>query len=180
MIVLFMSRFLFLFQLFLFAVFSGAVYDQDIVLNGTYEVTPTNYIEVVYQLPPQLPVQGLLFLAHGCSHSATDWWPKSSTCESCIGLPIERKIVEEALRNGYLAVAQSSHNRKRKCWDSADSPRAVAALQHLMAKFNLPRNIFVHLLGASSGGGFVGKLALQTLREGMIPLKIASAPIGNA
>ncbi len=163
--------------LLLFAVYGGAIYEKDIVLNGTYEVIPKNYIEVVYQLPPQQPIKGIVLLAHGCSHSATDWWPKSSSCESCIGLPIERTIVEEALRNGYIAVAQSSHNRKRKCWDSADSPRVVVALQHLIAKFNLPSNIFVHLLGASSGGGFVGKLALQTLREGIIPLKIASAVV---
>ena len=51
------------------------------------------------------------------------------------------------------------------------------ALQYLLAKFKLPSNTFIHLLGASSGGGFVGKLALQTLREGTIPLKIASAVV---
>ena len=172
-----MIRLLFSLLLLVFSDNCGAIYDQPVFLNGTYEVIPKNAIEIVYQLPPNQSIQGIVFFAHGCSHSATDWWPKSSNCESCIGLPIERTIIEEALRNGYLALAQNSHNRKRKCWDSADFPRTVTALQYLIANFNLPSNINIHLFGASSGGGFVGKLTLQTLRQGTIPVKIVSAVV---
>ena len=115
-----MNKYQQLFALLLYVLYicgAGALYDGKVFpLNGTYELIPQNFIEIVYQLPPQQRIEGIVFLAHGCAHSATDWWPKSPTCESCIGLPVERAIVEEVLRNGYLAVAQNSHNRKRKCW----------------------------------------------------------------
>jgi hypothetical protein len=43
--------------------------------------------EVVWQAPagPQ-PPKGLLLAFHGCSHGAVDWWPKSESCQTCIGV----------------------------------------------------------------------------------------------
>ena len=59
-----------------------------------------NEIEVVYQAPASTP-RGVLLILHGCSHRATDAWPKSDKCPECTGLPIETRVVAEALaRNG--------------------------------------------------------------------------------
>ena len=53
-------------------------------------------VEYVYQIPTSsAKPKGVVFLAHGCQHSSTDFWPKSDTCSSCIGLPVERAIVTE-------------------------------------------------------------------------------------
>ena len=149
------------------------------LLVGTHLVI-NNDVEVVYQLPQstQKPIAGIVFLAHGCSHSATDWWPHNPVlCTACIGLPVEKAVVSAALSHGYLAVAQSSLNRRRKCWDEVDIARAVSTIQYLIANHSLPTNIPIHLFGASSGGGFVGRLAMKALHEGTIPIKIASAII---
>lgn len=116
--------------------------------------------EAVYQLPAVRRPNGVIFLAHGCQHSATDWWPYSATCPYCIGLPMETKIVADGLRQGFVMLAVSSSNRQHKCWGSPDVPLVAALIQRfytvkLKGNFSIP----LHMLGASSGGGFVGYLA---------------------
>lgn len=141
-----------------------------IALMGTHQLIPSpkplldpTAIELVYQAPPGGKPKGVIFLAHGCSHSGTDWWPHSDTCPWCIGLPVERSIVAEALRRGYVAMALSSANRKHKCWGDGDISRAATALRWVLHKHGLLlRTTHVHLLGASSGGSFVGHMALKS------------------
>jgi hypothetical protein len=147
---------------------------QQTELQGILH-TSADAIEFIYQLPPAahakwaagnakeaaLDVKGILFLAHGCSHSGTDWWPKSSTCSSCTGLPVERSIVGAALQRGFLTVAQSSHNRNHKCWSEPDLARVERTLSWLEEQFSLAPSTPIHLLGASSGGNFVGRFAVK-------------------
>jgi hypothetical protein len=40
--------------------------------------------EVVWWAPAE-PAQGVLFVAHGCNHGATDWLPPSDACPQCLG-----------------------------------------------------------------------------------------------
>ena len=40
--------------------------------------------EVVWQKPAG-QAKGVLFVAHGCSHGAIDWWHKADGCPLCIG-----------------------------------------------------------------------------------------------
>eukprot|EP01036_Dinobryon_divergens_P028192 gene28192-37095_t len=105
-------------------------------------------------------VSGVLLLAHGCQHSATDWWPHSQSCPQCIGLPVEREIVLEALRHDILPVALSSSNRAHKCWTGRDVPVASRLIAHIYTRYlHSDYSIPLYLLGASSGGSFVGMLA---------------------
>lgn len=91
-------------------------------------------------------------------------------------LPVERAIVHESLVRGYLTIAQSSSNRKRKCWDyDHDKQRVIQTLKWIIKEMQLEANIHIHMLGASSGGGFVGKLCVESLEVGTIDLKISSA-----
>lgn len=162
--------------LWFFVLLSCSYVHSGITLNGRYHMTSDGF-EFVYQLPPPPPgtatsssphqntshISGIVFLAHGCSHSATDWWPPATDCPQCLGLPVEGNIVTMALRRAYIAIAQSSHNRKTKCWGESDIPRALRTLNWLIQQFHLSPMIPVHLLGASSGGAFVGHLALSIL-----------------
>jgi hypothetical protein len=72
-------------------------------------------IELVYQTPdgysPGLRTKALLFMAHGCSHAATDMFDRSESCQECIGLPIEKRIVRTALEKGFSVVAVTSVDR---------------------------------------------------------------------
>ena len=52
--------------------------------NGTREIIAN--VETVYEKPAS-PARGIVVLAHGCQHSATDFWPHSTACAECIGLP---------------------------------------------------------------------------------------------
>lgn len=137
-----------------------------------------NGIEAVYQLPSPLDeLQGVLFVAHGCSHSATDWWPKSSSCTKCVGLPIEMAIVREAIyAHRFAVIGISSTNRAHKCWSPKDVPRVQEALQYFYSNIIPGKNVSLHGLGASSGGGFVGFLSQQKLA---IPLSSICVQISS-
>ena len=52
-------------------------------LSGTYEQS-LGGAEAVWQLPPVGTPAGIFFVAHGCSHSATDFFPHSASCASAI------------------------------------------------------------------------------------------------
>jgi hypothetical protein len=129
--------------------------------------------ECVWQLPPggAAAARGVLLLAHGCSHSALDFWPPSPGCPGCLNLPEEVHIVRRALARGYAVVAISSADRDgSRCWaplargaDGAPGPgpdviQVRAALGALLPREGLAAAP-LFALGASSGGAFVLALA---------------------
>merc|ERR1719204_746751 len=101
---------------------------------------------------PKSEAKGLVFLAHGCSHGAYDWWPKSEKCSHCIGLPEERTVVKAVLKRGFIALAVTSFDRMSKCWQpNVDVPRVQKAIEHVLSGRTMP----IYAFGASSGGTFV-------------------------
>jgi len=111
-------------------------------------------LDVMWQVPTRAPAKGLLLLFHGCSHSASDFFE----CEDCLGLPEERTIVVESLEFGLAVASISSGDRHfSRCWsrgDIAPTIRIIDVLQTRLLLLNRP----LFAIGASSGGGFVGKL----------------------
>ena len=81
-------------------------------------------LEVLWQVPSDGPPAGVLFLAHGCSHSGSDWWPSSARCPHCLGLPEEVRVRRAALARGYAVVAVTSFNRNSKCWHNTAPDRS--------------------------------------------------------
>ena len=79
-------------------------------------------LEVLWELPPS--PQGVLFVAHGCSHSGSDFWPKSGRCMHCLALPEEMRVREAALARGYAVVAVSSYNRETMCWHNTGADKS--------------------------------------------------------
>jgi hypothetical protein len=128
-------------------------------------------VEVEWQKPDGL-AKGAVFLAHGCSHAATDFWPKGPGCRACVGLPEEVSIVQAVLRRGFAAVAVSSNDREySKCWNPDDDlPRVGKALSTLLPREGLGA-LPLYLIGASSGGMFVqvmGKYSRASALESQI------------
>ena len=106
-------------------------------------------IEVVYQAPASTP-RGVLLILHGCSHRATDAWPKSDACPECTGLPIETRVVASALARNWAVAAVTSHNRRSGCWSQRDVDRIAKATGYVRRVTNAgPATVS---LGASSGG----------------------------
>lgn len=89
---------------------------EDVKLVGQYARIENDSIEIVYQVPTTTALRGLLVVFHGCSHRATDFFPASTTCKKCIGLPVERTIAMAAIRRGIAVLAISSQNAEHKCW----------------------------------------------------------------
>ena len=86
-------------------------------------------VDAVYEMPTRATnrttPRGLVFLAHGCSHRATDFWPHSAACPSCIGLPEEVAIARAVVDADYAAIALSSRGF---CWDfDIDASRVASA-----------------------------------------------------
>ena len=135
----------------------------SVVIRGNMNKT-----EYLYEIPSQT-IKGVVFLAHGCSHSATDWWISSSDCPNCIGLPIERSIVQSVLSHGYIALAISSRDRQSKCWSQKDGKRVADIISHLYhTVLNDDFTLSLHMIGASSGGSFVGYLARSRLTRPLV------------
>ena len=156
--------------------------------SGTLEMVPLRgggAVELVWQQPAR-PARGVLLLLHGCSHSATDWWPRGSACDRCMGLPEEQKIVRAALVRGYVAVAVSSEDRaKSRCWRiglpaitgqrSGDLGRVAEAVGSLLRRLG-GADLPLFVLGASSGGAMA--LALPHALPGITAVcsQIMAAP----
>lgn len=112
---------------------------------------------VLWQEPDAKP-EGILFVAHGCSHSNTDWFVDCKVHnESCIGLPEELGIVQLAHKPPFhlVVVAVSSTNRKSKCWEQRDGPVVAEILRFFQRQYP---DIPVIAFGASSGGAFVSAI----------------------
>ncbi|KAI8462388.1 MAG: hypothetical protein J3K34DRAFT_189448 [Monoraphidium minutum] len=140
--------------------------------------------EVVWKLPTGKPV-GTLFVAHGCSHSALDWLPKSDRCPKCIGLPEELNITRYATeQRGLALVAVSSADRAgSRCWDTGrggpDVQQVKRALKELLAREALAA-LPLYALGASSGGAFVLALAAELKLDGVCSEIMASHSVDEA
>eukprot|EP00668_Euglena_longa_P029279 GGOE01036625.1.p1 GENE.GGOE01036625.1~~GGOE01036625.1.p1 ORF type:complete len:359 (+),score=68.82 GGOE01036625.1:57-1079(+) len=125
--------------------------------------------EFIWQRPRN--PKAVLFLAHGCSHSATDWWNKSRACPKCIGLPVEMRIVRAALAAGYVAVAVSSQDRAfSRCWTEDDLEPVKRVIGSVVRKIGA-KDLPVFALGASSGGAFLPMLT-QTMHLSALAVQI--------
>jgi len=134
-------------------------------------------IETFWQPPHEgTLVQGILFMAHGCNHQATDFFAdtgpdgwKLEACHGsrfgrCLGLPEERQLVQEARARGYYVAAVSGTGSSR-CWShKADPSRVRQALQHIRMQEKLSEDVPILATGASSGGAFMSSLALALER----------------
>jgi hypothetical protein len=127
-----------------------------ITVTSSREVKTGNIagLDVMWQTPAG-STKGLLMLFHGCSHSGSDFFE----CDHCLGLPEERNIVVESLRFGLAVASISSTDREfSRCWSIEDIDPTIQIISVLQDRLGLVgRPLFA--LGASSGGGFVGKLA---------------------
>jgi len=110
-------------------------------------------------------------MAHGCSHSATDWFPPSADCPQCLGLPEETTFTDFVLNQRFIAISISSSNRQRKCWRPQIDLNPV---KDILSKFKSEHQIEslpLYAFGASSGGAFVGAMAMNQDLVGSLNLK---------
>jgi hypothetical protein len=143
---------------FLFYLLIVQIYAQSLnELNGIYGVY--NDVEFIYQYPKSNHIKGVVFLAHGCIHTVADWWPRRTGCPSCNGLPMEMSIVNEALNRGYIPLAVE--NIRHACWFENDLSRSIDLIHHFYKNI-LKEKVPLYLLGASSGGNFIGMLAQRS------------------
>ena len=166
-----------------------ALYDRHTIkANFDGHAETKGGVSFVWQEPPGTSKpRGLLLLLHGCSHSATDFWPQGEHCKECIGLPVEKTIVAEALSRGLAVVAISSSNREHKCWlpNGADMTGVVQTITDMRVLMKVPAMAPNFLFGVSSGGYFAGILGIHlnkmarenpTLRVAASCIQVAGLP----
>jgi hypothetical protein len=131
--------------------------------------------EFMYEVPDS--PKFTLFFAHGCSHSATDFWAATPSCPQCLGLPEEVRLTKAALRASAAVVAISSEDRAAsRCWSfQVDGPRVRKVLSSFRERHDLSSLPLV-ALGASSGGAFVLQLASMVPMAAVISQIMAIPP----
>ncbi|XP_017984493.1 PREDICTED: uncharacterized protein LOC18612148 [Theobroma cacao] len=126
-----------------------------------------NGTDLIWQIP-DLP-KAVLFLAHGCSGRAVNFWDRSSKCPKCVGLPEERLLVLHALARKFAVLTISSAGR---CWTFGKERLIVEDIIRWWVKRQNLEKLPLVALGASSGGYFVSALA-NDLKFSSIALMIA-------
>lgn len=140
-------------------------FDSVVRLDPTVEWR--NGTDLIWQIPDS--PKAVLFLAHGCSGRASNFWDKSPNCPSCVGLPEERFIVLHALARKFAVVAISS---KGECWSLGEERLVVRGMIQWWISERKLDKLPMYAMGASSGGYFVSALAKE-LRFRGIALMIA-------
>ncbi|KAH7619977.1 hypothetical protein Ndes2526B_g05224 [Nannochloris sp. 'desiccata'] len=110
--------------------------------------------DVVWELPRQKP-RGVIMFAHGCHHAAGDLWPPSPQCQTCLGLPEERRLRIAALHRRLALIGISSLDRVgKRCWAELrkDGGRNVANILREWIERQGLRGVPLYTMGASSGG----------------------------
>ncbi|KAJ4788997.1 Secretion-regulating guanine nucleotide exchange factor [Rhynchospora pubera] len=116
----------------------------------------TNGTEVIYQIPDS--PKAVLFIAHGCTIHAYDFWDKSPNCSHCTGLPEERIFVLQALEKNIAVLTISSLG---ECWTFTKEMENVEWIIKNWVETNNLGNLPKFAIGASSGGYFVSALATK-------------------
>lgn len=149
-----------------------------LLLNGTKQ-TAADGTEFVFQIARKQ--QGTVLLLHGCSHSATDWFPVSPGCQDCIGLPEEMRIAYISLLSGYSVISVSSTDRNRKCWATHPEARVGSDYERVNSALLEAKNLGMYdsskplfVLGVSSGGIFASSLPLRFYVSGVISIVSSS------
>ncbi|EOD07510.1 hypothetical protein EMIHUDRAFT_218474 [Emiliania huxleyi CCMP1516] len=157
-----------------FAIF-GLVLTVAFARNGTREIIAN--VETVYEKPAS-PARGIVVLAHGCQHSATDFWPHSTACAECIGLPEEVRIARAIVAAGWVAVAFSSADREMsRCWEfEVDGPRVLRALSKFRHRHGLDE-LPAAALGASSGGDRVLRRCRRSASSAFVLMLARELPL---
>jgi hypothetical protein len=139
-----------------------------IPLSTDFQINSIHSTLVITEKPNlNKPLNGIFFIAHACTHSAYDFWPKSKNCPNCVGLAEEVEIVRSAISQNFYVIAISSLDRQSGCWGLDDLPVVITILDEI--KRSLPINLPLFALGCSSGGSFLWKL-FQHLEEVHHPL----------
>ena len=134
---------------------------NDINMNNTH---------FIYQLPNKhAPILGIFFIAHACTHSAYDFWPRQLMCPHCVGLSEEVAVADKALNAGYLVVVVTSRDRRSGCWGNKEDTKQVSdVLDFLQTTHTQVSALPVLAYGCSSGGAFAWRFAQQGQIAGVI------------
>lgn len=127
-------------------------FDSLVQLHPTREFR--NGTDLIWQVPES--PKGVLFLAHGCSGRAINFWDKSPECPNCIGLPEERLLVLHGLAQGFAVITISSAGR---CWTFGKEVLVVKDILEWWISRRKLEKLPLVALGASSGGYFISVLA---------------------
>ncbi|OMO60802.1 hypothetical protein COLO4_33735 [Corchorus olitorius] len=113
-----------------------------------------NGTDLIWQIPDS--PKAVIFLAHGCTGRAANFWDRSSKCPKCVGWPEERLITLHALARKYAVLTVSSAG---ECWTFDKEKLIVEDIIRWWVKRQKLEKLPLVALGASSGGYFVSALA---------------------
>jgi hypothetical protein len=139
--------------------------NKKIIQDMGGQVTLLNNINFIWQrydTKKNKNSKGVIFLAHGCKHEATEWFRNSSVCSHCYGMPVESKIVKTLVLTGYTVIAMSSiiNQNKSQCWHVNDREYISKSIKYVYKKLNTTiEKTSLFAIGIANGGVFLGNYA---------------------
>ncbi|KAI3439090.1 hypothetical protein D9Q98_001500 [Chlorella vulgaris] len=128
-----------------------------------------------YHEVPSEPM-GTLLMLHRCGRNAEDFWPPSSVCPQCIGMPEGVSISRQGLARGYALLAINSLNRTLgsggRCFSWADDAFAVRDIVAGFQKKQGLEKLPLYITGCSSGGSVALRIPSIMKVDGLMPVAI--------
>lgn len=122
-------------------------------------------LEVVWETSSRRPF-AILVLFHRAGRSARSWWDASPSCETCVGLPEEKRIVAAGLNAHFAVVAVSCHDQRSSRWEQRDGHLVVHGLVSLTLARKW-RGLPLYAVGVGCGAGFVATVLPSALPPSM-------------
>lgn len=122
----------------------------------------------LFQIPSN--PKGLVVWLPGCARSGHGFWPHVSShpvMKGCFGFPEDVSHTKQTLRRGYAILVQTP-SESSLCWTSKTNPAEVIdVVNRFRAKYSLTRKP-LFLFGASSGGGYLPRIAPSLDVQGLV------------
>ena len=138
-------------------------------------------LEIVWASPSRHKPRALLVLFHRAGRSALSWWPASTSCPKCEGLPEESRITFSSIAAGFATAALSSGDSRSRRWSQRDGPMVAHSLVSLMAAHKW-RGLPLFIVGVGCGAGFVATVLPSALPPSVdiagVHIQLMSDPAG--
>lgn len=128
----------------------------------------------LYYEMPEGSAKGVVLTLHGCHHGAHDFWPVSTVCPECYGLPVGITTSSTLVKKGFVFAAITT-TAATGCWSPISDSIQFDEILALINKQFYGKPLFLY--GISAGGSFISSMLENWAADGLLGDKIKIAGV---